>query len=492
MTGAPIVRFAPSPTGYLHVGGAHSALANWMVARRSGGTFRLRIEDTDAERNRPELVENVLDMLRWLGLDWDGDPVHQSDRRDEHHRTALEMAERGLAYWCDCTTEQVQARAKERGGPPGYDGHCRDRELEPGEGRALRFRVPEGRTGWTDLVRGEVTFDNTSLEDFVLLRSNGSPVFLLVNALDDAAMGITHVIRGEDHVNGTPKYLMILRALGLPEPEAFAHMPLLVNESRKKLSKRRDDVSVADYRAEGFLPEAMVNYLALLGWGPPDGVEVRPVAEIVPLYDLAEVNPSPAFFDRRKLLHVNGEWIRGLDVDDFVARAAEFLPAGDEPLAALRALAPLVQERVKTLAEVPDLVDFLWLEEPDVDQAAWDKAMVRGRAAGEVLDGALAELRSLAATGDRDEGAGATGTGDEAAGPTGGWTAEALSAAVERVAADVGLVNAEGRPQVGKAQAPIRVAVTGRSVGPPLWESLVVLGAERTLARLAAARERLG
>jgi glutamyl-tRNA synthetase len=466
VTGAPIVRFAPSPTGFLHVGSAHSALANWLVARRTGGTFRLRIEDTDAERNRPELVENVLEMLRWLGLDWDGEPVHQSDRRDEHRRVAHEMAERSLAYWCDCTAEAVQARAKERGGPPGYDGHCRDRGLDGGEGRALRFRVPEGRTGWTDLVRGDVTFDNGTLEDFVLLRSNGAPVFLLVNALDDADMGITHVIRGEDHVNGTPKYLLILRSLGLAEPEAFAHMPLLVNESRKKLSKRRDDVSVADYRAEGFLPEAMVNYLALLGWGPPDGVEVRPVAEIVALYDLAAVNPSPAFFDRKKLLHVNGEWIRTLAPADFVARAAAFLPGGPAPLAALEALAPLVQERVKTLAEVADMVDFLWLDEPEVDEAAWAKA-TKGPAA-EVLDGALAAFRALPA-----------------------WTAEALSAAVEAVAAQAGLVNAEGRPHVGKAQAPLRVAVTGRAVGPPLWESLVALGPDRTLARLATARARL-
>lgn len=473
MTGAPIVRFAPSPTGFLHVGSAHSALANWLVARRTGGTFRLRIEDTDAERNRPELVENVLEMLRWLGLDWDGEPVHQSDRSAEHRRVAHEMAERGLAYWCDCTSEDTQARATARGGPPGYDGHCRDRGLPGGDGCALRFRVPEGRTAWTDLVRGEVAFDNATLEDFVLLRSNGAPVFLLVNALDDADMGITHVIRGEDHVNGTPKYLLILRALGLPEPEAFAHMPLLVNESRKKLSKRRDDVSVADYRAEGFLPEAMVNYLALLGWGPPDGVEVRPVAEIVELYDLAAVNPSPAFFDRKKLLHVNGEWIRRLPVEDFLARSAAFLPPGEAPLAALTSIAPLVQERVKTLAEVAAMVDFLWLDEPEVDEAAWDKAVVRGRAAAEVLEAATAAFARLAAGAD-------------------GWTAEALSGTVEAIATDVGLVNGEGKPQVGKAQAPIRVATTGRAVGPPLWESLVALGPDRTLARLGAARARLG
>ena len=471
---APVVRFAPSPTGFLHVGSAHSALANWLVARQSGGRFLLRIEDTDASRNRPELIDNVLEMLDWLGLHWDDEPVHQSDRTEAHREAALGLADQGGAYWCDCTAEAVQARAKERGGPPGYDGHCRDRGLSRSDDTALRFRVPPGTTGWTDLVRGEVSFDNAALEDFVLLRSNGAPMFLLANALDDAHMGITHVIRGEDHVNGTPKYLMVLRALGLDEPTAFAHMPLLVNEGRKKLSKRRDDVSVADYRAQGLLPEAILNHLALLGWGPPDGVEVRPLAEIVELYDLREVTPSPAYFDRDKLLHINGDWIRSLAVDDFLARATPFLPPGEGPAAALTAMAPLVQERVKTLSEVPDMVDFLWMDEPPVDEAAWDKALVRGKAAREVLDASLDELGRLAA----------------AAG--GSWSASDVSDAVERVAATAGLVNAEGRPQMAKAQAPIRVATTGRSVGPPLWESLAVLGPERTLARLGAARERLG
>lgn len=471
MPDAPVVRFAPSPTGFLHVGSAHSALANWLVARRSGGRFLLRIEDTDAERNRPELIENVLEMLRWLGLDWDGEPVHQSDRTEEHRAAALKLAADGLAYWCDCTAGQVQARAEERGGPPGYDGFCRDRGLDRGDGTALRFRCPEGTTTWTDLVRGQVSFANDSLEDFVLLRSDGSPVFLLANALDDAHMGITHVIRGEDHVNGTPKYLMILRARGMPEPVAFAHMPLLVNERRKKLSKRRDDVSVADYRAEGFLPEAIVNYLALLGWGPPDGVEVRPVREIVELYDLAQVNPSPAFFDRKKLLHVNAEWIRRLPLDDFVARAGAFLPH-DQARAALGSIGPLVQERVRTLGEVAEMVDFLWLPEPPTDETDWDKVVVRGKAAGPMLDAAVTELRAV-------------GAGD-------GWTAAAISAAVERAAATADITKDDGSPQMAKASGPVRVATTGRRVGPPLWESLEALGREKTLARLDAARARLG
>ena len=465
---SPRVRFAPSPTGYLHVGSGHSALANWMFARHTGGTFLIRIEDTDAERNRPELIDSVLEMLRWLGVGWDGEPVHQSDHTARHVEAAEKLFAAGSAYACDCTPEVVKARNEARGGKPGYDGFCRDRGLEPGPGRALRFRTPdEGTTGWHDLVRGEVSFENADLEDFVLVRSTGAPVFLLANAVDDADMAITHVIRGEDHVNGTPKYLLIQRALGAVEPQAFAHMPLLVNEQRKKLSKRRDDVSMADYRDRGFLPEAMVNYLALLGWGPPDGVEVRPIGEIVDLYRLEDVNPSPAFFDPKKLSHVNGEWIRRLDPEDFIARAIPFLPAVDGAVDALRALAPLVQERVRTLDEVAGMIEFLHVDEPTMDEASWEKAMVKGKAVTEMLDAAIAEL---------------------AAAP---WEADAIRVAVEAAATTAGLVNAEGRPQLSKAQGPVRVAVSGRSVGPPLFESLEHLGRERTLHRLQVARDRV-
>ena len=366
------VRFAPSPTGYLHVGSGHSALANWLFARHAGGEFLLRIEDTDAERNRPELIDNVLDMLRWLGLEWDGTPVHQSERASLYLDAAAKLHADGAAYYCDCTGEDVQARNKAAGGKPGYDGHCRDRGLEAGPGRALRFRsADDGRTGWTDLVRGEVSFANADIEDFVVVRGNGAPMFLLANSFDDADMGITHVIRGEDHVNGTPKYLMLQQALGLTTPEAFAHMPLLVNEQRKKLSKRRDDVSMADYRDRGYLPEAMVNYLALLGWGPSDGVEVRPITEIVDLYRLEDVNASPAFFDQKKLSFVNAEHIRSLSTDEFVARAEPFLTRGPAATDALRSLATEVQERVRTLAEVEPMIEFVVVDEPEVDEASW-------------------------------------------------------------------------------------------------------------------------
>jgi glutamyl-tRNA synthetase len=466
------VRFAPSPTGFLHVGSGHSALANWLFARRSGGEFLLRIEDTDAERNRPELIDSVLEMLQWLGLQWDGEPVHQSERGPRYLDAAAKLVADGAAYHCECTADDVQARNKERGGKPGYDGFCRDRGLEAGPGRAVRFRTPhDGRTGWTDLVRGEVSFANSDIEDFVVVRGNGAPMFLLANAYDDADMGITHVIRGEDHVNSTPKYLLLLDALGLPRPEAFAHMPLLVNEQRKKLSKRRDDVSMADYRDRGFLPEAMVNYLALLGWGPADGVEVRPVAEIVELYSLEAVSASPAFFDQKKLSFVNAEHIRALPVEEFVDRSRPFLTLGEPAVEALRSMAVEVQERVRTLAEVQPMIEFLVVDEPTVDEASWAKAITKGKAVPEMLDATLARLGALAP--------------DD-------WVPTSIQDAVSAAAVEAGLVNAEGGPQLSKAQGPVRVAISGRTVGPPLWESITVLGRERTLERLRATRGRLG
>ncbi|MBS1847160.1 MAG: glutamate--tRNA ligase, partial [Actinobacteria bacterium] len=247
------VRFAPSPTGFLHVGGARTVLFNWLWARHTGGVFLLRVEDTDTERNRPELTEAIFSAMEWLGLTWDDDVVYQSERFERYRSAAEQLFEAGDAYYCDCTSDDVAARAAERGGPPGYDGHCRTRALEPDNGRALRFRAPDdGETSFDDLIRGHVTVKNSTIEDFVLLRSNGTPTFLLANIVDDADMAITHVVRGEEHVNGTPKYLLLGNALGLDYRPVFAHLPLLVDEQRRKLSKRRNDVAVGDYRAKGF------------------------------------------------------------------------------------------------------------------------------------------------------------------------------------------------------------------------------------------------
>jgi glutamyl-tRNA synthetase len=466
---APRLRFAPSPTGYLHLGSARTALFNWLEARRTGGEMLLRVEDTDRERSRSDLVENILTTLRWLGIDWDGEIVFQADHLEEHRDAALQLLASGQAYWCDCTSDAVQARAAERGGPPGYDGFCRDRALVQSDATALRFRAPDdGTTSFTDVVRGEVAFENTTIEDFVLLRSTGMPVFLLSNAFDDGAMSITHVVRGEDHIPGTPKYLLLRDALGLGRPEVFAHLPLLVNEGRKKLSKRKDSVSVADFQAEGYLPEAMVNYLALLGWGPKDGVEVRPLSEIVERFRLEDVTSSPAFFDVKKLQSFNSDWIRMLDLPDFTQRVRPFLTRGDAAAAALAPLAPLVQERVRLLTEVEPMIAFLVDDPVVIDEESWEKAMVKGKAAPEMLDAVVGELEALPS-----------------------WAGDDIRTAVEAAAVSVGLVNAEGQAQLSKAQGPVRVATTGRSVGPPLFEALEALGRERTLERLRDARAKL-
>lgn len=469
----PRVRFSPAPTGYLHLGGARSALFNWLFARHTGGEFLLRVEDTDTERSRPELIEAIYDSLRWLGIDWDGEPVHQSDRLDLHLAAVEKLLASGHAYRCSCSQDEVKARAEARGGPPGYDGFCRMRDVAPGEGVVVRFRTPdEGTTAFTDVVRGEVAFDNVHLEDFVVLRANGTPMFLVANAVDDVDMGITHVIRGEDLVNVTPKVLLLRQALGTTEQPVFAHLPLVLNDKRQKLSKRRDDVAVGDYRERGFLPGAMVNYLALLGWGPPDGVEIRPLDEIVELFRLEDVNKAAAAFDVAKLTHINARYIEDLPVAEFVEAARPFVvrePWGGAAAAdwsTFEQMAPVVQERTHVLADVAPLVDFLFLDEPPVDEAAWQKAIVNGKASAEILDAVIKGYEAL-------------GDDQWVHDPDGGR--EPLKEILREAGEAHGL-------KLGKAQAPARVAVTGRMQGPPLFESLVALGRERTLARLRAAR----
>jgi glutamyl-tRNA synthetase len=452
----PRVRFAPSPTGYFHVGGARTALFNWLFARQHEGTFVLRIEDTDTERNRDEWVEGIQRAMGWLGLDWDEGPYFQSQRMDRYATAIDKLLAEGLAYACGCTAEEVQARAKLRGGPPGYDGHCRDRGLEPALGRAIRFRTPdEGTTTVVDIVRGGPTFPNDRIEDFAIRKSNGAPLFILANVVDDAEMAISHVIRGEEHLSNTPKYQLLWDALGYGPYPVFAHLPLLVNEKRQKLSKRRDKVALEDYRDEGYLPEAMRNYLVLLGWSPGDDRELLSLDEMISEFRLEEVKSAPAFFDERKLQSVNSEYLRRLPTDEFVARAVGWFRDTWAPLA------PLIQERARTLGEVPRMVDFLYLPEPVVDQEAWDKGVRRVPAFARILDDAIEAFATCE------------------------WTASSLHAVTQAVG------EAAGVPQLGKAQAPIRLAVTGRDVGPPLFESLQLLGRERTLARLRAALSRL-
>jgi len=450
------------------VGGARTALYNWALTLREGGTFVLRIEDTDESRNEPQWTQGIIDALAWLGINNDHPqfegPYFQSANAQAHIEAAMKLFSEGKAYFCDLTGEQVQERAK-ASGKPGYDGYSRDRGLEAGPGRVLRFRVPAGETVVHDLVRGEVKFDNATIEDFVLLRGNGTPMFLLANVVDDQIMNITHVVRAEEHLPNTPKQQMIWDALNVAPP-TWAHVPVLVNEQRKKLSKRRDKVAVEQYREEGILPEAMVNYLMTLGWAPAGDTEIVPWQHIVDTFRLEDVNHSPAFFDIQKLQAFNGEYIRKMPLEVFIAQCEPFLtgeimpwPAGNFKQDIFRGMAELVQTRVTALTEVPAMIDFFFLDEPAIDDASWAKAT-------------------------KDEWASAVLSETTAAYATAEWNHDSLKAVIEQVGEKYGL-------KLGKVQAPIRVAITGRTVGPPLFESLELLGRETTLARLAAASQRL-
>ncbi len=451
------VRFSPAPTGYLHVGGARAALFNWLYARHTGGTFVLRIEDTDAHRSEPHLVEAIYDSMRWLGLDWD-EEYRQSDRFGMYLDAAEKFFDAGQAYYCDCSPEAVKQRAADRGETDGgYDGHCRDRQLDRTEGAALRFRTPDdGVTAWDDVIRGRVEFRNDLLEDFIIVRSNGVPMFHLANAVDDLDLAITHVVRGEDLVNTTPRVLLLRAALGATDQPIYAHLPLIVNEKRQKLSKRRDDVAVGDYRDRGFLPEAMRNYLATLGWGPPDEIEIRPIAEIVDLFELTDIGASPAFFDQKKLEHFNAEYIRALPTEEFIERAEPFYPGATTPEFAV--LAPDVQARCRRLDEIGDLLSWIEGPLPDADAKDWRKVMGREEVPA-VLDLVIERL----------------------ADPATPWTAEGLESAVMGAGADLGV----------KSQLPVRMAVTHSRSGLPLFEPMAMADRDEIVARLRAARARL-
>ncbi|HSP29760.1 MAG TPA: glutamate--tRNA ligase, partial [Ilumatobacteraceae bacterium] len=463
MTPGPRFRFAPSPTGSFHVGGARTALQNWALARRLGGTFVLRIEDTDEARNRPEWTQGIIDALAWIGISSDDahfeGPHFQSTYADAHLAAAQRLLDDGLAYYCDLTGEQIDARAKEFG-HSGYDGYSRDRSLGPGPGHVVRFRVPGGTTVVRDLVRGEVSFDNATIEDFVLVRSNGTPVFLLANVVDDIEMAITDVVRAEEHLPNTPKQQMLWQALG-HEPPRWAHVPVLVNEQRKKLSKRRDKVALEQYRDDGYLADAMVNYLMTLGWTPPGaeaaGSEIVSWPEIEAAFRLEDVTHSPAFFDVKKLAAFNGDYIRRMPLAEFVERAAQELPT-DWDRDRFAAIAPHIQERLTTLREVPEKIDFLFWPDGapiDYEAAARDKAFGAEWAVPLLID-VIAAYREVP------------------------WIADDLKVSLEAVMERYEI-------KLGKAQAPVRVAVTGRSVGPPLFESMEVLGRDETLRRLSTA-----
>jgi glutamyl-tRNA synthetase len=481
------VRFAPSPTGDLHVGNVRTALFDWAFARHTGGVFVLRIEDTDQSRVLPRYIDSAMETLRWLSLDWDEGPgvggaygpYLQSERLPIYADWVASFLESGHAYYCYCTKEEVDERtaaARAAGKPSGYDGHCRS--LTPGqvaayeaEGRrpVVRLRMPEGSTTFTDLVRGEVTFDHAHVPDFVLARADGSPLYPLAAAVDDVLMKITHIVRGDDLLPSTPRQLAVYRAMGVPESEfpVFAHLPRVLGLGGARLSKRSGAASIGWYRDQGFLPEAICDYLALLGWSPGDNKELFTLDEMAAEFDLARVNRNPARFDVQKMESINGDKIRELDPADFAQRITPFLQraklVGDPPSAAdaalIAAAAPLVQGRISKLADAPGMLGFLFVDETRFAVDPGDARRALGPDAVHALQAARDALAGLEP-----------------------WTAEVIRDTLQ--AALVGGLGLKPRDAFGGA---VRVAVTGRRVGPPLFESIELLGRDRTLARLSRA-----
>ncbi len=480
-------RFCPSPTGVVHVGLLRTALFNWAHARHTGGTFVFRIEDTDAARDSEESYRHLLDSLRWLGLDWDEGPgvggphgpYRQSQRHDVYREVAAKLLASGHAYESFSTNEEVEARRLAAGQDPklGYDNADRlltdeQRAAFRAEGRepVLRLTMPDEDLVWTDLVRGEIRFAAGSVPDFVIVRANGAPLYPFVNPVDDALMGVTDVLRGEDLLPSTPRQLALYAALtdigvasGTPR---FGHLPYVTGEGNKKLSKRDPQSNVDVYRERGFVPEGFANYLALLGWSIAEDRDVFSMAEMVEAFDITRVSANPARFDLKKAEAINASHLRALPVEDFTARVVPFLahaglvsePPTAEQRRVLDAIAPLAQERMIVLSDAVGLLGFLFVDDVEIDPAAAAKQLA-GQEAAEVLDAAATALRELP-----------------------DWTTAGIEAALKEA-----LVEGLGR-KPRQAFGPVRVAVSGRTVSPPLYESLELLGRERTLARLTAAR----
>jgi glutamyl-tRNA synthetase len=452
MTADLRLRFAPSPTGALHIGGARTALYNWLAARHGGGKLVLRIEDTDRERSTAENVEQILDALRWLELDWDEGPVSQASRADSHRAALRRLLDSGAAYRDLATAKEVEAWKAEHGADRGYRGEPTE---EPGS--AVRLRVPDrGETVVEDLVRGPVRFPNRSYDDFVIARGDGSVLYNFAVAVDDAEMGVTEVVRGDDHLSNTPKQLLVLAALG-HEPPRYAHLPLLHGPDGRKLSKRHGAASVQELRDAGYLPAAVRNYLALLGWGSGDDTTLLSTDELVSRFEVADVGRSAAIFDEKKLRWVNGRFMREMPLEDYTIAVARHL--GREPDQRLSAACEIVQEKAQTLAEVWPLIRFLF-EPPVDDPEAWTKVMREG--SRQLIEAAR---EALAAAGSFD--------------------AASVEAALSPLPDRLGV-------KPGRLYQPVRVAITGSTVSPGIFESLSALGCEEALARIDAAIERLG
>ena len=478
------VRFAPSPTGDLHVGNIRTALFDWAYARHTGGTFLFRIEDTDTTRVTDEYIQAAIDTLKWLGLNWDegpevgGDngPYLQSQRLEIYAEWAQKFLDQKDAYHCYCSAEELEAvREAQRAAnvAPGYNGHCRDLTADQiaaykADGRqpVVRMRMPDGGTVFNDLIRGEVAFDHKFVPDFVLVRGDGSPLYTLAVAVDDVLMKVTHVLRGEDLLSSTPRQIRVYQAMGL-KPEdypVFAHLPFVMGQDNAKLSKRNGEVSIAWYRDKGFLPEAICNYLALLGWSPGDDRENVTMKELTELFTVEKVHSSPARFDMKKLEAINGDKIRALTIDEFLEWALPFLTKSGvitgsvEEIALVKQALPLIQERIIMLSEVPAMLKFLFVKEFAVEAESVSK--ISDDASKQVLKRSLAELEPLTT-----------------------WSHESIEAALRSsLIEDMGL-----KPRI--AFGAVRIATTGSTISPPLFESMELLGKEASLARIRAGIE---
>lgn len=473
------VRFAPSPTGDLHVGNIRTALFDWAYARHTGGTFIFRIEDTDRERVTDEYIQAAIDTLKWLGLNWDegpevggaNGPYLQSQRLDIYAEWAAKFLAEGFAYHCYCSAEELEAvREAQRKAnvAPGYNGHCRNLTPEQiatyvAEGRkpVVRMRMPEGSTTFTDLIRGEVTFDHNFVPDFVLVRADGSPLYTLAVAVDDVLMKVTHVLRGEDLLSSTPRQIRVYQAMGLKEDEypVFAHLPFVMGQDNAKLSKRNGEVSIAWYRERGFLPEAICNYLALLGWSPGEDREDVSMKELTELFTVERVHSSPARFDMKKLEAINGDKIRALSPELFLEKALPFLTEAKvlsgtaDEMAILKKALPIIQERVATLAEIPAMLKFLFVEKFAVEADSLPK--VSDDESKKLLAVALQRLETLTE-----------------------WNHDSIEAVLRAaLIEEMGL-----KPRI--AFSAVRIAVTGSHISPPLFESMELLGREKSLARI--------
>ncbi|WP_315928049.1 glutamate--tRNA ligase [Mesorhizobium sp. SP-1A] len=468
MSDKVVTRFAPSPTGFLHIGGARTALFNWLYAKHTGGTMLLRIEDTDRERSTEAATAAILDGLSWLGLTWDGEPVSQFERAQRHREVAEELVRLGKAYYAYETPAELEAmreKARAEGRPPRYDGHWRDRapsEAPKGVPGAIRIKAPsDGETVVRDLVQGEVRFPNKDLDDFIILRSDGNPTYMHAVVVDDHDMGVTHIIRGDDHLTNAARQTVIYDAMGWQVPQ-MAHIPLIHGADGAKLSKRHGALGVEAYRAMGYLPQALLNYLARLGWSHGDD-EVMSIADMIAWFDIVDVNKGAARFDFQKLEALNGIHMRSMDDSALLKILLQTLPylPGAEPLAArldertraqlLQAM-PGLKERAKTLVELADSATFIVAERPlHLDEKATAILDADARA---VLKGILAPFKAL----------------EE-------WSAASTEAAVRVYAENTGL-------KLGKVAQPLRAALTGRSTSPGVFDVLAVLGRKESLARI--------